>query len=122
FGAALPRRDRWRAAFTVAVIILSIMPVISAVQLAGEVPAARAFARQWDRFDDFLRRNSGRAVLVDGAPGSIGTLRFLDHDPARNTPIATLYRLRSVAAMPLYRNGRIVTGPLPHDAVRYRFE
>ena len=122
FGALVPRRDRWRAAFTVAVIILSIMPVISAVQLAREIPEARAFARRWDRLDAFLRRHRGRAVLVDGAPGSIGTLYFLDHDPARNTAIATLYGLRSVAAMPLYRNGCLVNGPPPKGAVRYRFE
>lgn len=122
FGAMFPRPDRWRTAFTIAVTILSIVPVISAIQLAREIPEARAFAGRWDRFDAFLRRNRGRAVLVDHAPGSIGTLRFLDHDPARNTPIATLYRLRSVAAMPLSRDGRIVVGPLPKDAVRYRFE
>jgi hypothetical protein len=122
FGAVLPRPDRWRTSFTIAVIILSIMPVMSAVQLAREIPEARAFAGRWDRWDAFLRRNRGRDVLVDGAPGSIGTLRFLDHDPARNTPIAALYRLRSVAAMPLYRNGRLVIGPPPKDAVRYRFE
>jgi hypothetical protein len=122
FGAALPRPERWRTLFAIAVIILSVVPMISAVSLAREIPQARLFAARWDRFDGFLRRNPGRGVFVYDAPGSIGTLRFLDHDPAHNIAIAMVYRLQAIAAMPLHRNGRMVIGPLPKDAVRYRFE
>jgi hypothetical protein len=121
-GAALPRRERWRPAIAIAVIIVAIVPVISAVQLARDVPDAREFACRWDRWDAFLRRNRGRDVVVYDAPGSIGTQHFLKHDPDENAAIAKIYDLRSVAAMPLQRNGRIVTDPLPNDAVRYRFE
>jgi hypothetical protein len=121
FGATMPRPERWRAAFLIGVTILSILPLVSAIQLAREIPDARDFAQRWDRFDSFLRRNPARNVFVDDAPGSIGTLRFLDHDPAHNIAIAMVYRLQSIAAMPLHRNGRMVIGALPKDAVRYRF-
>jgi hypothetical protein len=122
FGATLRRPERWRPAFVIGVTILSILPLISAVQLAREIPEARDFAQRWDRFDDFLRRNPARNVFVYDAPGSIGTLRFLDHDPTHNIAISMVYRLQSIAAMPVQRNGRMVIGPLPKDAVRYRFE
>jgi hypothetical protein len=121
-GATMPRLERWRTAFVIAVTVLSILPLVSAVQLAREIPEARDFAERWDRFDSFLRRNAARDVVVYDAPGSIGTLRFLDHDPAHNIAIAMVYRLQSIAAMPRYRNGRMVIGPLPKDAVRYRFD
>jgi MFS family permease len=122
FGATLPRPERWRTAFAIGVTVLSILPLVGAIQLAREIPDARDFAQRWDRFDGFLRRNRARNVFVYEAPGSIGTLRFLDHDPSRNIAIAMVYRLQSIAAMPLYRNGRMVIGPLPKDALRYRFE
>ncbi|MBV8547199.1 MAG: hypothetical protein JO093_00170 [Acidobacteria bacterium] len=121
-GAALPRPERWRSAFAIAVTIAAIVPAIVAIQLARDIPEARAFAGQWDRFEAFLRQNRGRKVFVDNAPGTVGTLVFLEHDPARNTFIRRTYRLQSLAAMPLRRNGRLITGPLPTDAVRYRFE
>jgi hypothetical protein len=121
-GAALPRPERWRATFAIAVAIVAIMPFVSAIELARDIPEARVFAAQWDRFDGFLRKNRGRKVFVDNAPGTVGTLVFLEHDPARNTFIRRTYRLQSLAAMPLRRNGRLMIGPLPNDAVRYRFE
>ncbi|HEV7486082.1 MAG TPA: DUF6056 family protein [Thermoanaerobaculia bacterium] len=121
-GAALPRPERWRTAFAIASAIIAIMPLVSAIDLARDIPEARAFAGQWDRFDAFLRQNGGRKIYVDNAPGTIGTLVFLEHDAARNTFIRRTYRLQSLAAMPLRRNGRLMIGPLPNDAVRYRFE
>ena len=121
-GAALPRLERWRVAFTITAAIVAIMPLINAIEIARDIPEARAFAGQWDRFDAFLRQNRGRKVFVDNAPGTIGTLVFLEHDPARNTFMKRTYRLQSLAAMPLRRNGRMIIGPLPNDAVRYRFE
>ncbi|HEY4641124.1 MAG TPA: hypothetical protein VII75_07245, partial [Thermoanaerobaculia bacterium] len=60
-------------------------------------------------------------VVVYDAPSSIGTLRFLNHDPVQNDAIATSYHLHSLGAMPLQRNGRIVAGP-PANAMSYRFE
>jgi hypothetical protein len=98
------------------------MPAILAIDLARDIPEARAFAGQWDRFDAFLRQNRGGKIFVDNAPGTVGTLVFLEHDPLRNTFMRRTYRLQSLAAMPLRRNGRMITGPLPGDAVRYRFE
>jgi hypothetical protein len=121
-GAALPRPERWRIAFAITAAIVAIMPAVTAIQLAGDIPDARAFAGQWDRFDAFLRQNRGRKIFVDNAPGTIGTLVFLEHDPVRNTFMRRTYRLQSLAAMPLRRNGRMMIGPLPNDAVRYRFE
>jgi len=122
FGAALPRPERWRPAFAIAVGIVAIMPLVSGIELARDITEARAFAGQWDRFDTFLRPNRGRKIFVDNAPGTVGTLVFLEHDPARNAFIRRTYRLQSLAAMPLRRNGRMIIGPLPDDAVRYRFE
>ena len=98
------------------------MPFVSAIELARDIPEARAFAGEWDRFEAFLRQNRGRKIFVDNAPGTVGTLVFLEHDPARNGFIRRTYRLQSLAAMPLRRNGRMIIGPLPDDAVRYRFE
>jgi hypothetical protein len=121
-GAALPRPERWRNAFAIAVMIVAIVPAISAIELAHDIPEARVFAGQWDRFDAFLRQNRGRKIYVDNAPGTIGTLVFLEHDPARNAFIRRTYRLQSLAAMPLRRNGRMIIGPLPNDAVRCRFD
>jgi hypothetical protein len=120
-GAALPRPERWRPAFAITTAIVAIMPAVIAIQLANDIPEARAFAGQWDRFDAFLRQNRGRKVFVDNAPGTVGTLVFLEHDPVRNTFMRRTYRLQSLAAMPLRRNGRMLIGPLPNDAVRYRF-
>ena len=121
-GASLPRPERWRVAFAIAVAIVAIMPLVIAIELARDIPEARTFAGQWDRFEAFLRQNRGRRIFVDNAPGTVGTLVFLEHDPARNAFIRRTYRLQSLAAMPLRRNGRMITGPLPDDAVRYRFE
>ncbi|MEA2413911.1 MAG: hypothetical protein QOI58_568 [Thermoanaerobaculia bacterium] len=121
-GAALPRPERWRAAFAIAVGLVAIVPLVNAIELARDIPEARAFAGQWDRFEAFLRQNRGRRIFVDNAPGTVGTLVFLEHDPARNAFIRRTYRLQSLAAMPLRRNGRMIIGPLPNDAVRYRFE
>jgi hypothetical protein len=121
-GAALPRPERWRTAFTIIIAIVAIVPLLGAVELARDIPEARAFAGQWDRFETFLRQNRGRKIFVDDAPGTVGTLVFLEHDPARNWFIRRTYRLQSLAAMPLRRNARLITDALPKDAVRYRFE
>jgi hypothetical protein len=121
-GAALPRLERWRNALAIAVAIVAIVPLVNAIELARDIPEARAFAGQWDHFDAFLRQNRGRKIFVDNAPGTVGTLVFLEHDPARNAFIRRTYRLQSLAAMPLRRNGQLIIGPLPDDAVRYRFE
>jgi hypothetical protein len=121
-GAALPRPERWRSALAIAVAIVAIMPLISAVQLAREIPEAREFAQRWDRLDAFLRRNGGQKIFVYDAPGTIGTLRFIEHYPSLNTMMRRTYRLQSIVAMPVYRNGRMVLDPLPNDAVRYRFQ
>lgn len=122
FGAAIPRPDRWRTALVIALIVTAILPLITAIQLAREIPEARAFAGRWDRLDSFLRRNRGRMVVIDGAPGSIATLPFIAHDQIINVMITRTYGLKSIAAVPLYRNGRMVLTPLPKDAVRYRFD
>jgi len=122
-GASLPAPERWSSALAIATILIAIVPLVSAIQLAREIPEASAFAGRWDRLDAFLRRNRGRDVLVYNAPSSVGTLRFLYHDPKQNTPIGeTLYGLRSLTLMPPYRNGRLDISPPPKDAVRYRFE
>lgn len=119
-GAALPATKRWTSAIAIATLIAALVPVVSAIQLAREIPEASAFAARWDRLNAFLSRNRGRDVLIYDAPGSVGTLRFLYHDPEKNSPIATIYGLRSLTAMPPYRNGLPVI--VPADAVRYRFE
>ncbi len=121
-GAALPRPERFRPAIAIAITIVAIMPLVIAIQLARDIHEARTFAGQWDRFESFLRQNRGRRIFVDNAPGTVGTLVFLEHDPVRNTFIRRTYRLQSLAAMPLRRNGRLIIGPLPDGAVRYRFE
>jgi hypothetical protein len=121
-GAAVPRQERWRGPLSVALMITAIMPLITAVQMAREVPQTRTFAQRWDRLDAFLRTNRGRKVFVDGAPVMVGTLLFLGHDPVDNNYMSDSYGLRSLVRMPPYRAGRLVIGPLPIDAVRYRFD
>jgi len=122
FGAAIQRPDRWRTPLAIALIVTAILPLITAAQVAREVPEARAFAGRWDRLDAFLRRNRERIVVVDDAPGTIGTLPFIAHDPVTNIMITRTYGLKSIAAAPLHRDGRLVIEPLPKDVVRYRWE
>ncbi len=121
-GATVPWQERWRGPLAAALIVTSVAPLITAVQMAREVPQARTFARRWDRLDAFLRTNRGKEVFVDHAPGMAGTLLFIAHDPAGNRFMRDTYGLRSLASMPPDHNGRLVTGPLPKDAVRYRFD
>jgi hypothetical protein len=121
-GAAVPWQERWRRPLAAALIITSFVPLITAVQMARDIPQARRFASQWDRFDAFLRASRGRKVFVDHAPGMVGTLLFVAHDPALNKSMSDTYGLQSLANMPPYRDGRLVIGPLPRDAVRYRFD
>jgi len=121
-AAAIPRLDRWRSSLAVLLIVVATLPLITAVQLAREIPEARTFVQRWDRLDTFLRANRGRTVFIDNAPGTVGTLPFIEHDPAFNVMIAGTYGLKSVVATPLYRNGRMVVAPPPKDAVRYRWE
>jgi hypothetical protein len=70
----------------------------------------------------FLRASRGRDVFVDHAPGMTGTLLFIAHDPANNRFMSESYGLRSLVSMPPDHNGRLVIGPLPKGAVRYRFD
>jgi Family of unknown function (DUF6056) len=121
-GAIVPWQERWRRPIAAALIITSIAPLITAVQMAREIPQARTFAKRWDRLDAFLRTSRGRDVFVDHAPGVTGTLLFIAHDPANNLYMRDTYGLRSLAGMPPDHNGRLVIGPLPKDAVRYRFD
>jgi hypothetical protein len=121
-GAAVPWQDRWRRPLAAALMITTIAPLITAVQMAHEIPHARTFARRWDRLDAFLRASRGREVFVDHAPGTAGTLLFIAHDPANNRFMRDSYGLRSLASMPPDHNGRLMIGPLPKDAVRYRFD
>jgi hypothetical protein len=121
-GAAVPWQERWRGPLAATLMFTAIVPLITAVQLAREIPQARRFANQWDHLDAFLRVNRGRKVFVDNAPGMVGTLLFVAHDPAYNRFMSDSYGLQSLASMPPYHDGRLVIGPLPADAVRYRFE
>jgi len=123
-GAAIPWPERWRTPLAAALMITAIVPVVSAVQLARDIPDARAFARRWDRFDAFLRANRGHAIYVDHAPGTVGTLLFLAHDPEHgvNRKMSETYGLRSLVRMPPYHHDRLATDALPSDAVRYRFD
>jgi hypothetical protein len=121
-GSAVPWQERWRRPLAAALIITSIAPLITAVQMAREIPQARTFARRWDRLDAFLRTSRGREVFIDHAPGMAGTLLFIAHDPANNRFMSDSYGLRSLASMPPDHNGRLMIGPLPKDAVRYRFD
>jgi|GEM_PF-822580 len=123
-GAAIPWPERWRTPLAAPLMIIAIVPVITAVQWARDIPDARAFAMQWDRFDAFLRANRGRAIYVDHVPGTVGTLLFLAHDPEHgvNRTMSETYGLRSLVRMPPYHHDRLATDPLPNDAVRYRFD
>lgn len=121
-GAAVPWQERWRGPLAAALLITAIVPLITAVQMAREIPQARTFARRWDRLDAFLRTSRGRDVFVDHAPGMAGTLLFIAHDPAHNRFMSDCYGLQSLASMPPDHNGRLMIGPLPRDAVRYRFD
>ena len=122
FGAAVPLRERGSGPLAAALMITAILPLITAVQMAREIPPAQTFARGWDRFDAFLRKQRGRDVFVDGAPATVGTLVFLGHEPIGNKYMSDRYGLRSLVRMPPYRDGRLAIGPLPKDAVRYRFD
>ncbi len=123
-GAAIPWQERWRTPLAVALVIIAIVPIVTAVQLARDIPDARAFAMRWDRFDAFLRANRGRAIYVDHVPGTVGTLLFLAHDPEHgvNRKMSETYGLRLLVRMPPYHHDRLATDPLPNDAVRYRFD
>jgi hypothetical protein len=122
-GAVIPRPDRWRTALVIAfTVAAAVLPLITAVQLARQIPEARTFAARWDRLDAFLRGSRGRIVFVDNAPATIGTLPFMAHDPVINIMITRTYGLQWIAGTPLHRNGRLVIGPPPNDAVRYRFQ
>jgi hypothetical protein len=121
-GAAVPWQKRWRGPLAAVLVIASIVPLITAAQMAREIPQAQTFARRWDRLDAFLRTSRGKEVFVDHAPGMAGTLLFIAHDPANNRFMRDTYGLRSLASMPPNHNGQLVIGPLPKDAVRYRFD
>lgn len=124
FGAAVPWTERWRSPLAAALFIASVVPIITAVQLAREIPDARTFAKRWDRFDALLRVNRGRSIYVDGAPGSVGTLPFLGHDPEQtlNRAMSDTYGLRLLVRMPLDHQDRRAIGTLPENAVRFRFD
>jgi len=123
-GAAIPWQERWRKPLAAVLMVTAIVPIVTAVQLAREIPGARTFARQWDRFDAFLRAHRGQAIYVDHVPGTVGTLAFVAHDTdhSSNRAMRETYGLRSLVQMPPYHHERLVMGPLPKDAVRYRFD
>jgi hypothetical protein len=109
---------RWRGGILIVAILACIAgPVIHAVQRAMTIPAAYAFMRRWDALDARLRVIGRRNVVVLRAPGSVGTLLFIAHDPASrmNRAIAETYGLQSIAAAPV-----IGSGPA-RDAVRIAF-
>jgi Family of unknown function (DUF6056) len=127
-GASIPRNeaydDRWRATRAAALIIVSLYPLYTALDVARSIPEARRFARGWDRMDTALRANRGGDVFLDRVPGRQGiTMWFLANDPqdGLNRAMADAYGARSLARLPIYHNGKIVTGPLPPGAVRVRF-
>jgi hypothetical protein len=116
------------------VILAIAAPVVSAIQRARNIPEAAAFARAWDRLDAQLRQNAGRDVVVDGAPGTVGTLRFITHDRFywSNRCISDYYSLDGIASLPLLIRPKPVEnlhvyateGPGGHDdhnVVRLRF-
>ena len=131
-GAAV-RYERFAVALA---MVALVAPIISAVQLARNIPDAAKFARAWDRLDTDLRANRGRAVVVAGAPGSVGTLAFISHDPHgwSNRCISDYYSLDGIASAPPGRLGSTklledlavyaTEGPRrhgDHDVVRLRF-
>ena len=96
-------------------------PLVAAVQRARVIPEAAAFARAWDRLDGELRQNPGREVVVDGVPGSAGTLSFITHDRDRwsNHCISDYYSLTGIAAAP---PGRLAGAKLLEDLPVYATE
>jgi len=131
-GAAM-RFQRFALALT---IVALAGPIVSGVLRARNIPDAAKFARAWDRLDADLRRNRGRAVVVAGAPGSVGTLAFITHDPRAwsNHCISDYYSLNGIASAPPGRLGSpklledlpvyATEGPRRHDdndVVRLRF-
>ena len=102
-------------------IVLALAPIVTAIQRARDIPEAATFARAWDRLDADLRRNPGREVVVDGAPGNAGTLMFLAHDRDKwaNRCISDYYSLTGIAAAP---PGRSSTGKLLEDLPVYAIE
>jgi len=64
-------------------------------------------------------------VFLERAPARLAiAMSFLANDPQNgvNRAMAGAYGVRSVARLPIYHNGKIVTGPLPPGAVRIRFD
>lgn len=105
-GAALPRgAARWERFAVPALIVLALVPLVSAAVRAGRIPEAARFARARDALDAALRRSRGHEGIVAGAPGSIGTLLFITHDREAwsNRCIADYYGLTGIAAAPPQR-------------------
>lgn len=125
-GASIEWRDnRWRAPLAIALAVLSLFPIYTAVGVARGIPEARRFAKGWDRMYAALRANPGGDVFLDRAPGVLATtMVFLANDPddGINRAMATAHGVRTLARLPVAHNGRIVTGPLPPGAVRVRFD
>jgi hypothetical protein len=109
--------------FAVPVLVLLTIggPLVDAAMRARDIADAAAFARAWDRLDADLRRNEGREVVVDGAPGNAGTLMFITHDRDKwaNRIIADYYGLTGIAAAP---PGRSMVGELLENFPVYATE
>jgi uncharacterized protein DUF6056 len=114
---AVPQR------FAVPVLILLAIggPIVTAIQRVRDIPEAVQFARAWDKLDADLRRNPGREVVVDGAPGNAGTLMFITHDRDKwaNRCISDYYSLTGIAAAP---PGPSAVGKLLEDFPVYAIE
>ena len=111
------------ARFAVPVVILLAIggPVVIAIERVRDLPEAVTFAKAWDRLDADLRRNPGREVVVDGAPGNAGTLMFITHDREKwaNRCISDYYSLTGIAAAP---TGPSTVGKLLEDFPVYATE
>ena len=103
------------------ILITIAGPIVTAIQRARDIPEAADFARAWDRLDADLRRNPGREVLVDGAPGNAGTLMFITHDRDKwaNRCVSDYYDLTGIAAAP---PGASMVGKLLEDFPVYATE
>jgi len=118
---AVPQQARVPVLNILLILLAIAGPVVAAIGRARDIPDAAKFARAWDRLDADLRRNTGREVVVDGAPGSAGTLMFISHDRDKwaNRCISDYYSLGGIAAAP---PGPSTTGKLLEDLPVYATE
>ena len=122
-GALVPLDDRWRRPLAIGLLVVSLYPIYTAIETMRDIPAARRFAKGWDRMDAALRANRGGFVYVDNGPGNVATLAFLTHDPKNglNQAMEIAYGVKQLARTPIYEGDNLLIGPLPPGAVRVRF-